>query len=136
MRQHRALDRSLSDLVGLLGELQSRDMDLYLRQQALDTTKPSGRALFGKRGMFSDFERAMIRDRMMAGLSCQGIWQTPGQAQDDAVRRAAYRRVRETARHLKVSQEGLGSEAHVGDRKCATLNPVGVPPSAVGRKHL
>ena len=63
------MDRSLSDLVGLLGELQSRDMDLYLRQQALDTTKPSGRALFGKRGMFSDFERAMIRDRVMAASS-------------------------------------------------------------------
>jgi DNA invertase Pin-like site-specific DNA recombinase len=62
------LGRSLPDLVGLLGELQARDVDLYLHQQALDTGTPSGRALFGMLGVFSEFERAMIRDRVMAGL--------------------------------------------------------------------
>ena len=62
------LGRSLSDLIGLLGELRSRDIDLYLHQQALDTSTPSGRALFGMLGVFSEFERAMIRDRVMAGL--------------------------------------------------------------------
>ena len=41
------LGRSLSDLIGLLGELQARDIDLYLHQQALDTSTPSGRMLFG-----------------------------------------------------------------------------------------
>src|ERR1700693_4136908 len=62
------LGRSLSDLIGLLGELRSRDIDLYLHQQALDTSTPSGRALFGMLGVFSEFERAMIRDRVLAGL--------------------------------------------------------------------
>jgi DNA invertase Pin-like site-specific DNA recombinase len=62
------LGRSLPDLIGLLGELRSRDIDLYLHQQALDTSTPSGRALFGMLGVFSEFERAMIRDRVMAGL--------------------------------------------------------------------
>jgi DNA invertase Pin-like site-specific DNA recombinase len=62
------LGRSLSDLIGLLGELGSRDIDLYLHQQALDTSTPSGRALFGILGVFSEFERSMIRDRVMAGL--------------------------------------------------------------------
>ena len=61
------LGRSLSDLIGLLGELRSRDIDLYLHQQALDTSTPSGRMLFGMLGVFSEFERAMIRDRVMAG---------------------------------------------------------------------
>jgi DNA invertase Pin-like site-specific DNA recombinase len=41
------LGRSLSDLVGLLRELRYRDTNLYLHQQALDTSTPSGRALFG-----------------------------------------------------------------------------------------
>ena len=41
---------------------------IYLHQQALDTSTPSGRALFGMLGVFSEFERAMIRDRVMAGL--------------------------------------------------------------------
>jgi DNA invertase Pin-like site-specific DNA recombinase len=62
------LGRSLSDLVGLLGELQARDIDIYLHQQALDTSTPSGRALFGMLGVFSEFEKSMIRDRVMAGL--------------------------------------------------------------------
>ena len=62
------LGRSLSDLVPcLLRELQSREVDLYLHQQALDTSTPSGRMLFGMLGVFSEFERAMIRDRVMGG---------------------------------------------------------------------
>jgi DNA invertase Pin-like site-specific DNA recombinase len=32
------LGRSLSDLIGLMDELRSRDIDLYLHQQALDTS--------------------------------------------------------------------------------------------------
>ena len=63
------LGRSLPDLDwGWLGELQARDIDLYLHQQALDTSTPSGRMLFGMVGVFSEFERALIRDRVMAGL--------------------------------------------------------------------
>ena len=85
------LGRSLSDLIGLLGELRSRDIDLYLHQQALDTSTPSGRALFGMLGVFSEFERAMIRDRVMAGLDrATVIWQAPGSAQDDAIHGTAH----------------------------------------------
>jgi DNA invertase Pin-like site-specific DNA recombinase len=57
------LGRSLPDLVSLLGELQAHDIDLYLHQQALDTSTPSGKMLFGMLGVFSEFEQAMIRDR-------------------------------------------------------------------------
>src|SRR6202162_3774515 len=76
------LGRSLSDLIGLLGELRSRDIDLYLHQQALYTSTPSGRALFGMLGVFSEFERSMIRDRVMAGLDdarslCKRDLETP-----------------------------------------------------------
>jgi DNA invertase Pin-like site-specific DNA recombinase len=38
------LGRSLRDLVGFLNELQAVGCNLYLHQQALDTTTPSGRA--------------------------------------------------------------------------------------------
>ena len=48
---------SLSDLVGLLGELRSRDIDLYLDRQALDTGTSSGRMLFGMLGVFSNAKR-------------------------------------------------------------------------------
>ena len=62
------LGRSLPDLLGLLGGLQARGKDLYLQQQALDTGTPAGRMLFGMLCLFGEFERAMIYDRVMAGL--------------------------------------------------------------------
>ena len=63
------LGRSLQDLVGLLGELQARNVGLYSHTQALDTTTPSGRMMFGMVSVFAEFERAMIRDRVLAGLA-------------------------------------------------------------------
>lgn len=62
------LGRSLSDLVALLSDLQSKGCDLYLHQQALDTSTPSGRMMFQMLGVFSEFERSMIRSRVKAGL--------------------------------------------------------------------
>jgi DNA invertase Pin-like site-specific DNA recombinase len=46
------LGRSLPDLIGLLGELQARDIDLYQHQQALDKSTPSGLMLFGMLSVF------------------------------------------------------------------------------------
>src|SRR5438552_994531 len=46
----------------------SSSVDLYLHQQALDTSTPAGRALFQMLGVFAEFERAMIVERMKAGL--------------------------------------------------------------------
>jgi DNA invertase Pin-like site-specific DNA recombinase len=43
-------------------------VDLYLHQQAVDTTTPGGKALFQMLGVFAEFERAMIRERVNAGL--------------------------------------------------------------------
>ena len=62
------LGRSLQDLVAFLGELKSAGVDLFLHQQALDTSTPSGRALFQMLGVFAEFEAAMIRERTRAGL--------------------------------------------------------------------
>ncbi len=62
------LGRSLQDLIGLLNELQSLDVGLFLHQQGLDTTTPSGRAFYGMLGVFAEFERAMIAQRVKAGL--------------------------------------------------------------------
>ena len=62
------LGRSLQDLVAFLADVQARGVDLYLHQQALDTSTPSGRMLFQLLGVFGEFERAMIRSRVMAGL--------------------------------------------------------------------
>ncbi len=63
------LGRSLQDLVAFLGELKARGVDLYLHQQGLDTSTPAGRAMFGMLGVFAEFERAMIQERVRAGLA-------------------------------------------------------------------
>ncbi len=63
------LGRSLRDLVGFLGDLQAKNVDLYLHQQALDTSSPSGKAMFGMVGVFAEFERSMAQERVKAGLA-------------------------------------------------------------------
>jgi DNA invertase Pin-like site-specific DNA recombinase len=62
------LGRSLQHLVGFLSDLQALGCDLYLHQQAIDTSMPSGRAMFQMCGVFAEFERAMIVERVNAGL--------------------------------------------------------------------
>ena len=63
------LGRSLRDLIEFLSELHALGIDLYLHQQGLDTTTPSGRAMFQMMGVFAEFERAMIAERVRAGLA-------------------------------------------------------------------
>lgn len=63
------LGRSLQDLVAFLQELHGAGVDLYLHQQALDTTTPSGRAMFQMMGVFAEFERSMISERVKSGLA-------------------------------------------------------------------
>ena len=63
------LGRSLQHLVSLLGDLNSKNVDLYLHVQALDTSTPSGRAMFQMLGVFSEFERAMISERVKSSLA-------------------------------------------------------------------
>ena len=63
------LGRSLQDLVGFLSELHAMRIDLFLHQQGLDTTTPAGKAMFQMMGVFAEFERAMIQERVRAGLA-------------------------------------------------------------------
>jgi DNA invertase Pin-like site-specific DNA recombinase len=63
------LGRSLTNLLEFMLELQAKDVGLYLHQQALDTSTPAGRAMFQMCGVFAEFERAMIVERVNAGLA-------------------------------------------------------------------
>jgi DNA invertase Pin-like site-specific DNA recombinase len=62
------LGRSLIDLLGTIQTLEHYGVDLYLDQQAIDTTTPAGRLMFQITGAFAEFERSMIRHRINAGL--------------------------------------------------------------------
>ena len=63
------LGRSLPHLVTLLEEFQASNCDLYFHQNGLNTSTPSGKAMFGMLSVFSQFEREMIQERVKAGLA-------------------------------------------------------------------
>ena len=62
------LGRSLQTLVEFLSDIHGYGVDLYLHTQGIDTTTPAGKALFQMMGVFAEFERAMIRERVKSGL--------------------------------------------------------------------
>ena len=63
------LGRSLQDLVAFLSDLRAAGVDLYLHVQAVDTTTPAGKALFQMLGVFAEFERSIIQERIYAGIA-------------------------------------------------------------------
>lgn len=63
------LGRSLQDLVAFLSEVHALGVDLFLHQQGIDTTTPAGKAMFQMLGVFAEFERSMIQERVKAGLA-------------------------------------------------------------------
>jgi len=70
------LGRSLSDLLDTIQHLEACGVDLYLDQQAIDTTTPMGKFVFQLTGAFAEFERTMIRQLIKAGLKravAQGV---------------------------------------------------------------
>ena len=62
------LARSLAHLVALGSEFRALGVDLVVLDQAIDTTTSAGRAMFGMLAVFAEFERDLIRERVVAGL--------------------------------------------------------------------
>jgi DNA invertase Pin-like site-specific DNA recombinase len=63
------LSRSLSHLVTFLGEIHGKGIDLYLHTQGLDTSTPTGKAMFQLLGVFAELERSIITERINAGIA-------------------------------------------------------------------
>jgi DNA invertase Pin-like site-specific DNA recombinase len=98
------LGRSLIDLVGLLQELHSVSVDLYLHQQGINTTTPAGKAMFQMMGVFAEFERSMIKDRVKSGLDRARV---NGTKSGKAIGRPMASKAKE-ARILALRSEGHG----------------------------
>jgi DNA invertase Pin-like site-specific DNA recombinase len=105
------LGRSLQDLVAFLCELRDLKTDVYLHQQGIDTSTAAGRAMFQMLGVFAEFEHAMIRERVMAGLArAKAEGKTLGRPRTAAKTEAAIRKalaaggkgIRKLAREHKV----------------------------------
>lgn len=127
------LGRSLPDLLHLLGELQARGVDLFLHQQAIDTSTPSGRLLFSMLGVFAEFERSMIVSRVRAGLErtkAKGtrLGRPPmDEAKAEAIRTllSAGTGIRETARRT-----GTGASTVQRIRASMTVEDAAIPEAA------
>lgn len=110
------LGRSLIDLLGTIQELEACGVDLYLDQQAIDTTTPMGKLVFQVTGVFAEFERSMIQQRVRAGLSRAKAHGTKSGKPigrppvDAALERKAQRLLEKGTGILKVAKSlGLGT---------------------------
>ena len=130
--------RSLTDLLVILKDLHAKGVDLFLHQQGLDTSSPSGRAMFQMLGVFAEFERSMIRERVMSGLARAKAHGTKlGRRvieEADSKKARAIRTmlgdgvgVRRIARDLKV---GVGTVARIREGKVSRDAP-GEPDAAL-----
>ena len=108
------LGRSLQDLVGFLTEVHALGINLFLHQRGIDTTTPAGKALFQMMGVFAEFERAMIQERVRAGLE-------RARAQGKRLGRRAHRR---PGRKLRILADLRSGKA--GIMKLAAAHGVGV----------
>jgi DNA invertase Pin-like site-specific DNA recombinase len=63
------LGRSIAHLVQLAGILQTREIDLRVLRQGIDTSTPSGRLTFHILASTAEFERDLISERTREGLA-------------------------------------------------------------------
>lgn len=117
------LGRSLPDLINTLVELKGASVDLYLQQQAIDTSTPAGRMVYQMLGVIAEFERELIKARVSAGLARakkQGKRlgrRRLGTERDESARNEAKEKIRTAEKMLKngssiysvIKSTGLGS---------------------------
>ena len=109
------LGRSLQNLVEILNELQAMKIDLFFLQQGMDTSTPSGRMIFSVFGAIGEFERNLIRERVIAGQKravANGVKMGRPSKMNDGMRSAIQllrekgMGIKQIARELKV---GIGT---------------------------
>ncbi len=118
------LARSTRHLVGLAAELEALGVDLVVTDQAIDTTTPAGRLMFHVLSAIAEFERDLIRERVIAGIR-------RAQAQGRHVRRPPkYRVDSAVARGLLAGGASLrGAARSLGVHPSAIRRALGSAPS-------
>ncbi len=109
------LGRSIQDLVSFMNEVQHSGIDLYVHQQAINTSTPAGRMIFSIFSALGEYERELIRERVNAGLSrakAQGkkLGRPSNVNEDTALRVTTLRRsglsIQKIAKQLRI---GVGT---------------------------
>lgn len=62
------LGRSLQGLASFLSNLQSKNIDLYLHKQGIDTTSSERPSFFFMSSIFAEFEKSILKERVNSGL--------------------------------------------------------------------
>lgn len=107
--------RSVADLAVNLKELNELGVAFVSLTEALDLTTPSGRAMAGLLSVFAEFEREVLRERVLAGLAQarqQGrrLGRPPTAAQKQKQVRALFREgisKAEIARRLSIGRTSV-----------------------------
>lgn len=103
------LGRSLQDLLNTLTEVQGAGCNLYLHRQALDTRTPSGKAMFSMLGVFAEFEREIMKERIHAGLKrARAAGKTLGRPKVSAVVEAKVRALRRLGKGMNAIAKTVG----------------------------
>ena len=103
------LGRSLQNLVGFLSDIHAKGIDLYLHQQGIDTTMPAGKAMFQMCGVFAEFERAMIQERVKSGLArAKAQGKVLGRPRVSIETETAVRKARKDGTGIKTIAKQLG----------------------------
>ena len=58
--------RSLKNLVTMMDDLPAKNVGMYFHQQNIASTTPSGLAMLQMAGVFASFEKAMLKERVLA----------------------------------------------------------------------
>jgi DNA invertase Pin-like site-specific DNA recombinase len=110
------LGRSLSHLVNFLAELHAKKVDLFIYQQGVDTTTPGGKALFGMMGVFAEFERSMITERVKSGINrVRAKGQRWGRRTIEETDPAVCTRILEL-RHQRLGMGAIGKQVGLSSR--------------------
>ena len=118
------LGRSLKHLVSFLEDLHSKNVDLYLHQQGIDTTTPAGKLMFNMLSVFSEFERSIMQERIKAGIErakANGV--KLGRPRVDAVVEQAIRAKRADGMGMNSIAKELGCGTSTVQRVLATPTP-------------
>ncbi len=110
------LGRSLPHLIETIGALEARGVGFRSLTEAIDTTTPGGRLIFHVLGALGQFERDLIRERTVAGLTAARARGRKGGRKPVVTAEKLQRareyiagglNVREAALRLKVSKTAL-----------------------------
>lgn len=106
------IGRSLVDLVTVLSDVRDKGIDLYFHKQGLETTTSAGRMMYQLLGIFSEYEREIIRSRVISGIERKraengGQWGRPtiGNWKTNRIKKQLKlgKGIREVARMVSVS---------------------------------